>query len=142
MNINEKNKCVDCGSLTSLHEDWCYHAVLAKNMAESKKGIKHDTDKIDWSLLPMEAIEKVIRVLMYGSQKYKDFNWIYVEDRKRRYINAVYRHLSSYVKGEQIDDESGLEHLAHACCSLLFLLAESQGENPSKQMWFFDKKNR
>lgn len=103
-------------------------------------GRKFDKDKLRYSLLPISAIEKVIRVLMYGSEKYEDFNWINVENRTERYLNAAYRHLGQYLKGEKIDPESGLEHLAHCACSLLFLLAESENSNPKEQMWLFEKK--
>ena len=29
------------------------------------KGIKYDADKLDWSLLPIEPVEDVIKVLMF-----------------------------------------------------------------------------
>jgi hypothetical protein len=40
-----------------------------------------------------------------------------------RLVGAVLRHTFAWMRGESIDPESGLSHLAHAACGLLFLLA-------------------
>jgi len=34
----------------------------------------------------------------------------------------MYRHLNSHHAGEYFDQESGLTHLAHAACNLIFLM--------------------
>ena len=86
------------------------------------EGIKYDGGKLDWSLLPIEPIEDVIEVLMFGATKYAPDNWKHVDDAKRRYYNAAIRHLTALKKGEMIDEESGLHHAAHAACCLLFLI--------------------
>jgi|MEHZ01.4.fsa_nt_MEHZ011041097.1_4 hypothetical protein len=82
-------------------------------------GIKYDGEKPDYSLVPFEAMDEVVKVLTYGAAKYDRFNWTKVEPR--RYQAAAMRHISSYMQGEKIDPESGINHLAHAVCSLLFL---------------------
>jgi hypothetical protein len=51
-------------------------------------GVKHDGGKLDWSLLPVEAIEDVVRVLMHGEQKYSRDNWRRVPDGYNRYLSA------------------------------------------------------
>lgn len=84
-------------------------------------GIKHDAEKLEWSLLPLAEIEDVIKVLMHGSKKYSPNNWKFVKP-KERYIDAAFRHLAARAKGEIIDDESGLSHLAHMVCCGLFLM--------------------
>lgn len=84
-------------------------------------GRKFDGGKLDWTLLPVEAIEDVVKVLEFGAQKYGRSNWTKVEDGHRRYLAAAYRHLVAIQKGEQFDPESGLPHAAHAVCCLLFL---------------------
>ena len=85
------------------------------------KGIKNDIEKDDWYLLPIEPIRCVIRVLMYGAKKYAPDNWKHVEP-KERYYSAALRHITAWREGERLDKESGLSHLAHAICCLLFLL--------------------
>ena len=40
-----------------------------------------------------------------------------------RYVKAAFRHLIAYSQGEVNDKESGLPHLAHLGCCVLFLLS-------------------
>lgn len=63
----------------------------------------------------------VAEVRMYGTEKYGDSeNWRKVEPK--RYVDALYRHLLAYIEGNEVDEESGLSHLAHMACNLSFLL--------------------
>ena len=98
----------------------------------AKKGIKFDSGKLRWSLLPYDALADVVRVLMHGAAKYEDFNWQHVvseDGGKARYFDALQRHLIAWWNGEINDPEDGLSHLAHATCCLLFLLwKERNGE--------------
>lgn len=88
-------------------------------------GMKFDQNKLDWSLLPLEPIEVVLKVLMFGAKKYAPGNWKHVDDHERRYYNAAMRHLASWQKGEQCDPETGINHLGHAICCLIFLLGRA-----------------
>lgn len=93
-------------------------------MTDQEVGVKHDDGKLQWDLLPWEALEPVVRVLMYGARKYPSAdNWRRVNDHRSRYVNACLRHIIAAQKGEYTDDETGEPHLAHAVCCLLFLLA-------------------
>lgn len=83
-------------------------------------GVKHDEEKPDYTLLPYAALEEVVNVLTYGSKKYSRDNWKYVDGL--RYQAATMRHFSAYMQGQDKDPETGYSHLAHAVCSLLFLL--------------------
>jgi len=84
------------------------------------EGMKFDNGKPDYSLLPFAAVDEVVKVLTYGAAKYDRFNWEKVE--AVRYQAATMRHFSTHMQGEKIDPESGISHLAHAICSLLYLL--------------------
>lgn len=84
-----------------------------------KEGMKFDQHKPDYSLVPFAALDEVVKVLTYGANKYDRFNWENVEDV--RYQAAALRHISAYMQGEKYDPETGINHLAHAVCSLLFL---------------------
>lgn len=81
---------------------------------------KFDSKKPALRLLPPSAILSVGRVLTYGAEKYAPGNWRGVESH--RYISACLRHVFAYMGGERVDDESGMPHLAHAACCLLFVL--------------------
>ena len=85
---------------------------------------KNDTDKLHWSILPFEQVEDVVRVLMKGAKVYSRDNWQNCDDTNR-YIDALLRHVISYVNGEKNDvgqGGDGLSHLAHAVCNCLFLM--------------------
>lgn len=87
-----------------------------------KEGQKHDQAKPRFSLIPHTALWQVVEVLEFGAGKYGADNWRNVPNARERYFNACHRHLSLWWAGEMVDDESGLSHLAHAACCLLFLM--------------------
>jgi len=84
-------------------------------------GRKFDANKLEYGLLPPLALEETVRVLTFGAQKYERDNWKKVPDSKRRYYDALQRHVWAWKKGEINDPESGIHHLAHAMCCLMFL---------------------
>lgn len=85
-------------------------------------GRKFDHGKPRYDLLPPKALAMVVRVLTYGANKYEPNNWKHVRGARWRYFRAVMTHLWQWWMGELIDGESGLPHLAHAACNILFLL--------------------
>jgi hypothetical protein len=85
------------------------------------EGFKADADKPRWDLLPLREVEDIVRVLTVGARKYADHNWQKVPEARRRYFAAALRHLVAWERGERADPETGLPHLAHAGCCLLFL---------------------
>ena len=85
--------------------------------------VKHDTGKPMWSLLPFDAVESVVRVMTFGCKKYGPGNWKKAPpEALPRLEDAMFRHYSAWKRGEAIDPESGLPHLAHMTCNALFLL--------------------
>ena len=84
--------------------------------------VKHDTGKPRWDLLPFREIGQVVDILTFGASKYAPDAWQELPDFENRYFAATMRHLAAYRQGEVFDRESGLSHLAHAACNLLFLL--------------------
>ena len=84
-------------------------------------GRKFDGGKLQYGLIPPLALEETVKVLTFGAQKYEPDNWKLVPDSKRRYFDALQRHLWAWKQGEQNDPETGLSHLAHAMCCLMFL---------------------
>jgi len=89
---------------------------------KSETGRKDDHDKPMWSLLPMFIIERIVEVLNFGAKKYEPNNWQRVPKAENRYFSAAMRHLTAWQMGESTDKESGLSHLAHAACCLVFLM--------------------
>ncbi len=93
-----------------------------KELLKGKEGAKHDGGKLQWHLLPVEAVEEIVKVLMYGAEKYSPYNWKKVPDFENRYFDATMRHMSEWLKGKKYEDESMLRVLAHAGCNILFLI--------------------
>lgn len=88
----------------------------------STEAVKKDDGKPDWSLVPFEALEGMVRVLEFGAKKYARNNWQTNGGFSyRRVLTACTRHLFAYMRGEDNDPESGLSHISHAQCNLLFL---------------------
>lgn len=84
-------------------------------------GTKLDGEKPRCDLLPPRALLGVAQVLGYGAIKYAPDNWRRVPDARRRYVAAALRHTLAALAGEAADPESGLSHLDHAVCCLLFV---------------------
>lgn len=88
---------------------------------DPKLGRKFDQGKTQYGLLPPNALKEIADVLTFGAQKYAPDNWKYVADGHRRYFDAAQRHMWAWKMGEQSDPETGINHLAHAACCLMFL---------------------
>jgi len=83
--------------------------------------IKFDTDKLPLNLLSTEAMNQTAAVLKFGAIKYAEHNWRNGFQWSRP-LAAAMRHLTAFNDGEDRDPESGLSHLAHAACCIMFLL--------------------
>jgi hypothetical protein len=97
---------------------------IPANGVRQSSFVKHDSDKVDFSMLDYDFLEGVSRVLMHGEKKYDRQNWKRAEkaDGLFRYTKALLRHVLAFaVKGEWLDAESGLPHIYHAACCLQFI---------------------
>lgn len=87
---------------------------------EAITGVKFDEDKPNLDLLSYVAALGEARVLTFGKKKYAADNW-----RKgmewRRLIRAAIGHIMAFGDGEDLDPESGLPHIDHAACCIMFL---------------------
>jgi len=121
--INERKKVVNNlknqNSRLDIVED--KDVCSRENSLNSNKGIKYDQNKPRLSLLPPEALEEIAKVLDFGAQKYGTYNWR-AGMEWTRVSSAGLRHIFAWIRGENLDPESGLHHLAHAGCCILFLL--------------------
>lgn len=86
------------------------------------EGRKDDTGKLPWHLLPPDAVGEILKVLEFGATKYGDRNWEAGMAWSRPF-SALMRHMWAWHNSEEADKETGLSHLAHAGCCILFLLA-------------------
>jgi hypothetical protein len=96
---------------------------LIERPAEQSNGgaLKLDEAKPNLALLPPEALLEIAKVLDFGAKKYSADNWR-GGFKYRRVTSAMLRHLFAWLSGEDKDPESGLSHMAHVGCNVLFLL--------------------
>lgn len=97
------------------------------------EAVKADDGKVDWTLVPFEALEGMARVLEFGAKKYSRNNWKTGGGFKwTRVLASCLRHLFAFMRGEDNDPESGLSHIAHAQCNLLFIAYYLKMKNTAK----------
>jgi hypothetical protein len=106
--------------------------LVKKSQNATKGGRKFDGGKPQYGLLPPLALKATVDILTFGAEKYEPDNWKYVPDSKRRYFDAMQRHMWAWKEGEANDPESGKHHLAHAMCCLMFLYEHDVKYSPDK----------
>ena len=99
----------------------------------TSEGIKYDSAKPKMNLLPPKAILEVAKVLTFGAEKYDAENWRKLDDLQNRYTAGALRHIFAHMDGEKLDPETGLSHMAHALCCLLFKLEIELEDGESKE---------
>jgi len=99
-----------------------YMNLVKASQTATTGGRKFDGGKLQYGLLPPFALKEIVEILTFGAEKYEPDNWKKVPDAKRRYFDAAQRHLWAWKSGEQNDQETGKNHLAHAMCCIMFLL--------------------
>ena len=85
------------------------------------EGARFDAGKNRHDLIPEYVLDELAKVYTYGCQKYDEDN--YLKGMKwRKVIGPLKRHLSKWLRGEVLDDESNCHHLAMVmwqCASLM-----------------------
>lgn len=89
-------------------------------MPVGEDGRKYDDGKVMLDLIDPEYTLELGKVLTFGAKKYDPHNWR-KGLRVSRLIAGAKRHLNAVERGEDRDPETGLSHLAHAGCCLMFL---------------------
>lgn len=95
---------------------------VPRSQGWADEGKKADDGKLPFDLLPHDAITEIVKVLQFGAIKYEARNWEKGMHWSRPYA-ALMRHMYAWWRGQENDPETGLSHLAHAGCCLLFLLS-------------------
>ena len=86
-----------------------------------KKALRYNENKVEWSLVDWKSLEPMVKVLMYGAEKYEIDNWKKGQDL-RSLSSCLMRHLVAFMGGEDIDPESGESHLGHILCNAMFMV--------------------
>lgn len=101
-------------------------------LADESQTAKADAGKLQIHLVPVQIVNDIAEVRMYGNKKYGDpENWRQVSPE--RYRDALARHFLAYLEDpESIDEESGIKHLKHMACNLAFLCEMEKGKDNGK----------
>jgi hypothetical protein len=78
--------------------------------------------KIRYDLIPPWALEQIAKVYTYGTIKYDDDNWWKGMKWRKDVFGCIERHIKKWFRGEKLDDESNLHHLAHAAWNCIALM--------------------
>jgi hypothetical protein len=100
------------------------------------EGTKYDEGKVPLDLLSPPVLIGTAQVLQFGAEKYDAYNWAKGISYSRVF-SAMLRHLFAFWGGEAYDPETGLHHLLHANCCLMFLTHYEL--NPSTYSTFDDR---
>lgn len=95
---------------------------ITQFVRDTEEGIKYDSEKPDYSLIPPNALDETVKVLTYGAKKYAPDNWRKLDNALNRYFAAAQRHMWAIKRGEIHDPETNLHHAAHAIASLMFFI--------------------
>ena len=106
-----------------------------RDMNIHNQTVHKDVGKPPLELLSPTALLEIAKVLEYGKGKYALHGWRGGFEWSR-IAGSVLRHTFAWLDGEDIDSESGLQHLAHAGCDIMFLLewAKSHPEFDDRYM--------
>lgn len=121
--VDDEYAEVCCNGETFVIETDIMDIILTKDPIENKS-VKNDIidDKLRWDLLPMEEIEDIVKVYHAGAKKYGPNTWQNLDNGFERYRAAMFRHLMEYMKGERVDKETNVHHLAAAAWNVITML--------------------
>lgn len=85
------------------------------------KDLVGDT-KVPTHLVPPALLLEAAKAIALGAKKYGPYNWRDYPIQAHAYYAAILRHLSAWWDGEDLDPESGENHLAHVAAGLSILL--------------------
>lgn len=77
--------------------------------------------KAPLSVLPMQVVYEAALGMYEGALKYGAFNYRLAGVRASVYYDAVERHLNQWWEGEDIDPDSGLNHITKAITTLMVM---------------------
>jgi hypothetical protein len=85
------------------------------------QALRYNKGKLKWSLVDWKSLEPMVRVLEMGAEKYAPYNWTKGMP-VTEVSESLLRHMFAYLDGENTDPESGIEHLGHVMCNVMFLI--------------------
>ena len=83
------------------------------------KALRHNSGKLDWTLLDFDCLIPMVEGMTYGATKYTRNNWKLQCDDPKQHLQSAMRHLIAIIQGEEIDEESGVRHSGLIQCNMM-----------------------
>lgn len=116
-----------CALLPQLHGEacericWLLEALNNRDIKEAKNSIRYALDSIKELYDGPNLLSDVSYVVKMGAEKYGHAN--YKKGMKFSYcISSFMGHLLKHAQGQELDEESGYNHLLHCAANMLMLL--------------------
>lgn len=95
---------------------------MKRPMPKLVEAVKLDQGK-RMTIAPIRARMEIEKVATYGTKKYALGNWHAGKSfNYGRLLDAGHRHIDEFELGNNLDEESGLHHLAHASWCFMVVL--------------------
>lgn len=105
-----------------------YEGEVSQAAPPAPRGLRHNSGKPKYHLIPPEALLAAAKVLTFGATKYADRNW----ENGLPYsdlIRGLLSHITSFSLGERVDAESGLPTSYHILANAIFLVTHDSRPN-------------
>lgn len=86
--------------------------------------MNEDNGKLDYTLIPPDALEAVVEAFMDGVRKYERDDWKNLSVNNR--VAAAMRHIEQFRRGRTHDFTSRVHHLGHAAADLMMAYSNSE----------------
>ena len=95
----------------------------------SPKAERKNEGKIDYTIIPWEGMEDVIKAFKQGEKDYGRDNYRKGDGLTlQSYRESMFRHLVASANGIEFDENSGADHIGHLAANCLMYLWQKQHE--------------
>lgn len=98
-----------------------YTPIINEPNVSETGSLRYNKGKPQIHQVPSCVITGIAEVLAFGEAKYGKWNWQKGNKFSVPYDSAM-RHLLAFNEGQDLDDESKMNHLKHALCNVAMLL--------------------
>jgi hypothetical protein len=95
------------------------------SLLDNKTGLRYNNGKLRYDLFEPHAMNQLAKVFTAGALKYAERNW----EKGMKWssvIASLKRHVAKFENGEDFDEESELNHMAHVAWNALALVSYSK----------------
>lgn len=109
-------------------------------MHKSKTGsLRANNGKPEFSQLSPQFVLRLAELMTKSAEKYEKFNWALGQEYCTP-SDSLFRHFAAFLSGEDIDPESGFEHVIHIAANAMILYQSMKIEGLDNRYNWQDKK--